>query len=87
MPTFGLICSHCNDATDVVTPFNGKSLLASTSHGELIVALHNRCEGTWADRNDCRSLIPLRKMRHSNRFGAFTSGADSERRWLNREIS
>jgi hypothetical protein len=88
MPTFGLICSHCNDATDVVTPFNGKSLLASTSHGELIVALHNRCEGAWADKNDWRTLIPLRKIRHSNRFGAFTSsGADSERRRLNREIS
>jgi hypothetical protein len=38
MPTFGLICSHCNDAADAVTLFNGKSLLASTSHGEILFA-------------------------------------------------
>ena len=74
MPTFGLISSHCNDATDVVTPFNGKSLLASTSHGELIVALHNRCEGTWADKNDCRTPrtfeegSPLRSLRCSHKW-------------------
>ena len=80
MPTFGLICSHCNDATDVVTPFNGKSLLASTFRGELIVALHNRCEGTWADKNDCRTLKPLRKMRHSDALVL----SESERRRINR---
>jgi hypothetical protein len=53
-------------------------------HGEIIVALHHRCEGTWADKTDCRTLVPLRKMRHSNRFGALTSGAESERRRINR---
>ena len=84
MPTFGLICSHCNDAADAVTPFNGKSLLTSTSHGGIIVALHNRCEGTWADKNDCQTLVLLRKVRHSSHFGAFTSGAESERRRINR---
>jgi hypothetical protein len=84
MPTFGLICSHCNDAADAVTPFNGKSLLVSTSRGEIIVALHNRCEGTWADKNDCRTLVPLRRVRQANHFGALTSGAESERRTISR---
>ena len=83
MPTFGLICSHCNDAADAVTPFNGKSLLASTSHGELIVALHNRCEGTWAEKNDCRTLVPLRRVRDSSPFGALNGGAEFERRRIN----
>jgi hypothetical protein len=84
MPTFGLICNHCNDVTDVVTPFNGKSLLASTSHGEIIVALHHRCEGTWADKNDYRTLVPLRRVRHSRHFGVLNSGAESDRRKINR---
>jgi hypothetical protein len=84
MPTFGLICSHCNDAADAVTPFNGKSLLASTSHGEIIVALHNRCEGTWADKNDCRTLVPLKEVRHLRHLGALNSGVESERRSINR---
>ena len=84
MPTFGLICSCYNDAADVVTPVNGKSLLANTSHGEIIAGLYNRCEGTWTDKNDCRTLTPLRKTRHSKRFGAFTSGTESECRRINR---
>ena len=65
MPTAGLICSHCNDASDVVSPFNGSTLLASTPAGEVIVALHTRCEGPWAERNDFRSLVPLKKLRRT----------------------
>jgi hypothetical protein len=69
MSTIGLICSYCNDAADVVTPLNGKSLLASTSLGEVIVALHTRCEEPWADKNNCKTLVPLRKMRRSRNSG------------------
>jgi hypothetical protein len=84
MPIFGLTCSHCNDAADLVTPVNGKSLLATTSRGEVIVALHYRCEATWAEKNDCRTLVPLRRVRHSSHFGALNSGAESDRRRINR---
>jgi hypothetical protein len=65
MPTAGLLCSHCNDASDVVSPFNGTTLLASTRAGEVIVALHTRCEGLWAEGNDCWSLVPLKKLRRA----------------------
>jgi len=71
MPT-GLICSYCNDAADVVTPHNGSNLLR-TSHGEIIVALHTRCEEKWADKNNCRALVPLRKMRPSYRSNVISS--------------
>jgi hypothetical protein len=63
MPNTGLICSQCNDSADVVTPFNGSTLLAKTVTGEIIVALHSRCEGTWADKNNCETLVSLKKMR------------------------
>ena len=63
MPTTGPICSQCNDTTDIVTPLNGSMLLAKTSSGEIIVALHTRCTGTWGEKNDCETLMPLRKMR------------------------
>jgi hypothetical protein len=63
MPTTGLICSQCNDATDIVTPLNGSMLLAKASSGEIIAALHTRCTGTWAQKNDCETLMPLKKMR------------------------
>jgi hypothetical protein len=63
MPNTGLICSHCNDVADVVTPLNGSTLLARTMTGETIVALHTLCEETWAEKNNCERLVPLRKMR------------------------
>ncbi len=65
MLTIGPICSQCNDAADLVTPFNGSALLAKTVTGEIAVALHKRCEGLWADKNSCETLIPLKKMRRS----------------------
>ena len=65
MAKTGLICSYCNDASDLVSPFNGSTLLASTRAGDLIVALHTRCEGLWAEGNDCRSLVPLKKLRRT----------------------
>ena len=52
MQTSRLICSQCNDPADAVSPYNGSTLLARISQGEIIVALHKRCEGAWADRND-----------------------------------
>src|SRR5262249_5953526 len=61
----GLICSYCSDISDVVTSRNGSNLLASTSQGEIIVALHSRCEAQWAEKNSCRTLAPLRKIRDS----------------------
>ena len=69
MLTIGPICSQCNDAADVVTPFNGSALLAKTVTGEIAVALHKRCEGLWADKNNCETLIPLKKMRRSGNGG------------------
>ena len=65
MPIHGLICSHCNDASEIVSPLNGSTLLASTLNGEVIVALHTRCEGLWAETNDCRTLIPLKAATHA----------------------
>jgi hypothetical protein len=63
MRTTGPICGQCNDAADVVTPLNGSALLAKTVTGERVVALHIRCEGQWADKNNCETLVPLKKMR------------------------
>jgi hypothetical protein len=61
-----LICSQCNDPSEAVAPYNGSTLLAGTSRGEIIVALHKRCESVWADRHNCRTLVPLKKMRKWN---------------------
>jgi hypothetical protein len=63
MPIFGCVCNYCNDASDPVNPYNGSTLLAQTAHGEVIVALHTRCEEGWADKHSCRTLVPLKKMR------------------------
>jgi hypothetical protein len=63
MPTFGCICNFCDDVSDLVTPCNGSTLLAQTAHGEIIVALHTRCEEAWADKHSCRTLVPFKKMR------------------------
>jgi hypothetical protein len=63
MQITGLICSQCNDVTDFVSPFNGSTLLAKTPAGEIIIALHRRCEKTWADENNCLTLVPLKKLR------------------------
>jgi hypothetical protein len=65
MRTTGLIRGQCNDAADVVTPFNGSALLAKTVTGERVVNLHKRCEGQWADKNNCETLVPLKMMRRS----------------------
>jgi hypothetical protein len=59
MPITGLICSHCNDAVDVVSPLNGSTLLASTNAGEVIVALHTRCEGFWAEKKRLPDFGPV----------------------------
>jgi hypothetical protein len=61
-----LVCSQCNDPADALTPYNGSTLLASTSRGDMIVALHKRCEAVWADKNNCRTLVPLKKMHRWN---------------------
>jgi hypothetical protein len=58
------LCSHCNDVSDLIAPYNGKTLLASTTRGEIIVDLHTRCEENWANKHNCHRLVPLRKMRH-----------------------
>jgi hypothetical protein len=65
MRTIGPLCGQCNDAADVVTPLNGSALLAKTVRGEMVVALHKRCEGLWADKNSCETLVSLKKMRRS----------------------
>jgi hypothetical protein len=63
MRTMGLICNQCKDSADVVTPFNGRTLLARTVRGETIVALHEKCEQAWADKNNCDTLVPLKRVR------------------------
>ena len=50
MRKLGLVCNQCNDAAHVVTPLNGCTVLAKTLTGEIIVALHKRCQGAWADK-------------------------------------
>jgi hypothetical protein len=70
----GLLCRHCNDISDLITPYNGKTLLANTSSGETIVALHTRCEEDWANRHNCYSLVPLKKMRHRSNI-SISSGS------------
>ena len=69
MQSSRLICSQCNDPADTVSPYNGSTLLASTSQGEIIVALHKRCEADWAERHNCRTLVPLKKMHRWNTIG------------------
>jgi hypothetical protein len=61
-----LICSQCNDPADALTSYNGSTHLARTSQGEMVVALHKRCESAWADLHNCRTLVPLRKMHRWN---------------------
>ena len=63
MRTIAPMCGQCNDAADAVTPSNGSALLAKTVTGEIVVALHKRCEGLWADKNNCETLVPLKKTR------------------------
>ena len=55
------ICCQCLDAHDLVTPANGKTYLAKTGMGEIVVTLHMRCAIAWADRNSFQTLVPLRR--------------------------
>jgi hypothetical protein len=66
MQMTGLIFSQCNDPAKALTPYNGSTLLARTSQGEIIAALHKRFEVAWADRHNCRTLVPLKKMHRWN---------------------
>jgi len=68
-----LICSQCNDPAEAVTPYNGSTLLASTSRGDIVVALHRRCEAEWADKANCRTLVPLRKLHRWHSVSASSS--------------
>jgi hypothetical protein len=47
MSTFGCVCDHCNDISDLINPYNGSTLFAQTLRGGMIVALHTRCEQAW----------------------------------------
>jgi hypothetical protein len=60
-------CGQCRDENDVVTPLNGKTFLAKTPSGEIIVSLHLRCVDAWALWNDCQTLVPLKKPPNVNR--------------------
>lgn len=63
MSLFRCVCDQCNDVSDLVSPFNGSTLVARTPRGEVIVALHTRCEQAWADKHRCHALVPLKKTR------------------------
>ncbi len=65
MSKLGCVCDHCGDTADLISPYNGTTLFARISRGETIVALHTRCEQAWADKHSCRTLVALKKMRHS----------------------
>jgi len=75
MSSFGCVCNYCNDVSDLVGPLNGSTLLAQTAHGEMIVALHTRCEEPWANKYSCRTLVPLRKMRRPDQSTPSSPGA------------
>jgi hypothetical protein len=74
MSIFRCVCDHCNDVSDLVSPFNGSTVVARTTHCEVIVALHTRCEQAWADKNSCRTLVPLRKRRRQQSAQPSSSG-------------
>jgi hypothetical protein len=57
------ICRQCLNAHDLVTPANGRTYLAKTGTGEIVVTLHMRCAIAWADRNSFQTLVPLRRAR------------------------
>ena len=57
------VCCQCLDAHDPVTPANGKTYLAKTGMGEIVLTLHRRCASAWADRNSFQTLVPLRGAR------------------------
>lgn len=65
MPTTGLLCANCRNRSGVVTPLNGGTILAKMSQGDVVVALHTRCEQAWAEKNDCQSLVPLKGVNAS----------------------
>jgi len=65
----------------MVTHYNGSTLLANTSRGEIIVALHTRCEQSWANKNDCRTLVPLRKMHRWNTAKASRNAVHQPLAW------
>jgi hypothetical protein len=75
MLTNSLICGQCNDPAEPVTPVNGSTLLAKTATGDVVVALHRRCEGAWADKHNCETLVPLRKMRWQDQSYSRASAA------------
>ncbi len=75
MPKFGCVCNFCNDDSDPVSPYNGSTLLAQTARGEVIIALHTRCEEGWAEKYSCRTLVPLRKMRQPGQSGSSSHSA------------
>ena len=62
MPRTWSICNHCHDVSKVVTPLNGRTLLANTSDGQAIVALHRRCEKGWVRRHPYGTLVSLREI-------------------------
>ena len=64
-----IACNQCGDEGDDVTPLNGKTFLAKTPSGEIVVSLHFRCVDTWALMNDCQRLLPLKKPLSANRTG------------------
>jgi hypothetical protein len=56
-----LICSQCKDENDAVSPLNGRTFLARTASGQIVISLHTRCVNDWTMGNDCLALAPLKK--------------------------
>jgi hypothetical protein len=63
MLTTGLLCTHCSDLSDLVTPLNGSTVLARMASGHAVVTLHNRCQTSWADKNGCDAMAPMRRVK------------------------
>ena len=61
------VCYQCLDASDLITPLNGRTFIAKTGVVEISVTLHMRCVNAWADANSFQALLPLRRSHAAGR--------------------
>ena len=61
------VCYQCLDASDLITPLNGRTFIAKTGVVEISVTLHMRCVNAWADANCFQALLPLRRSQAAGR--------------------
>jgi hypothetical protein len=75
MSIFRCICDYCNDVSDLVSPFNGSTLVARTTQCEVIVALQTSIAAghlCLSERRAANSLFnPLPRTACTKVPGAF----------------